>query len=157
MHLIILIWLTYWALPFSLIYLKHVQNTYISLQLGNYLAFHLKSNCFPLLTRRRRHKWTFCRHSGMHKDKTQYSKHAGITVCCRVTCSLRSGSPGLPGVVACCHFFLALWESIILHILSLDVDQNSQLEIPGMWYFSISSNICISYLPIVIYLQREKS
>lgn len=46
---------------------------------------HLKSHCLPrLLTRCRRHRWTFCKPGGIQNHKTQYPKNAGHTVRCKV-------------------------------------------------------------------------
>lgn len=69
----------------SLTYLKHAQKTCINLQLSNYFEFHRKSNCLLLLfTGSRKHRWTFYRHDGMWKSKTENPKYPGNTLCCRL-------------------------------------------------------------------------
>lgn len=74
--------LTYRTSELSPACLNHAQNTYMSLQLGSYLEFYLKS-CLPLLTRSRRHRWVFCNHGEMRKHKIQYPKKRLMTVQCR--------------------------------------------------------------------------
>lgn len=58
--------------------------TVFSLQLGNYLEFHLKSNCLPLLTRSRRHSWVFLDMMGCENTKHNIQKILTTTVHCTV-------------------------------------------------------------------------
>lgn len=55
-----------------------------TLQFGNNLEFHFKSNCFLLFSRNSRHSRVFCRHDEVQKDKTQYSKNVGNTAHYRI-------------------------------------------------------------------------
>lgn len=113
MHLIHLTHQTAWL---SLAYPKCAQNIYTNLQLGNYLEFHLKINCLPLLfTRSRRHRWACCRHDEMQNP---ISKNAGNPVV-----------HGRVSVVYPCDH-MAVWEPpllpSIMHIASLEKVQNSK-------------------------------
>ena len=117
-----LIYLNYWTSQRSPACLTCVQNTSTSLQLGNYLKFHLQSNCLPLiLTRSKRHRWPSYRHYGTWKHKI--SRSTDNTGC------LSLWPCGWLGGAACC----ASSPSIMLHIPSR---AKTDLRLIWLWHLS---------------------
>ena len=118
--------LTYWTSQLSLAHLKCAQNVYISLQWGNYLEFHLKSNCLPLfITRNRRHRWSFCRHHRIWIHKIQYPEHASNSALESIGCLLL-WSHVWQGSETPCHC-PASEECLLLHIARPGKDQNQSM------------------------------
>lgn len=99
---------------------------HISQQMGNYLEFHLMSNCLSLLIKNRRYRLVFCRHDGMQNHKTQYPRNAGNTVHCRVLLVHPQDSVADWGLELGCHITRV---SYYIYINSLGKDQNSKFEV----------------------------
>lgn len=100
--------------------------TAVAFMLGSYLEFHLKSHCFPRLTRTGDTDGWFV---DRRDEKTKRSIQKTLATQYVVECQLFTLVIAWLGAEAHSPRPASL-ESVVLHIVSLGNDQNSKFEVP---------------------------